>query len=488
MSKPSSTLNTIPMMTEATQRPLCIDLDGTLIATDSLWEALLMLVKHHPLKLWRLPLWLLGGKAHFKRQIASLVSLKPDQLPYRPSVLSLIKQARSSGRAVVLATGTDMLIADPIARHLGLFTDVLASDGFTNLSGRHKREALVRRFGAKGFDYIGNSTADLPIWEMAHTAMVARPSGVIDVTTMEQLSQGNLGTWSSLSLHQILRALRTYQWVKNLLLFIPLALAHKLFDPHLLMKVTVAFLGFNFSASAIYVVNDLLDLSADRAHPRKSKRPFASGALSIPTGLLLATTCLSAGLGLSWYLLPPMFTCLLALYVGLSLLYCVRLKKAVVADVIGLAMLYSIRVLAGGAAAEVLVSQWLLTFSMFFFVSLAFMKRFSELYSAQQSHRDPEGRPYTTSDLEMVRSVGPSTGYISILVLALYINSQDVTVLYKSPVVLWLTGPALLYWITRMWFLAARGEMHDDPIVTAVKDYRSYVAGLFVLLAVYFAI
>lgn len=476
------------MTTSNKPRPLCVDLDDTLIATDLLWESILLLIKQRPFLILILPSWLIRGKAHFKRQLAERIQIRLETLPYRSIVIELIKKERSAGRAIILATGSDALLAKLIAQHVGLFDEVLASNGTVNLSGNHKRQLLEERFGHKGYDYVGNGTVDIPIWHSAHTAIVVHPSGKLSTLTTDAISRYTSPPLNGTSIREIVRAARLYQWVKNALLFIPLCLAHKLTDLPLLQNALVGFFGFSFCASAIYVLNDLLDLENDRFHPRKRRRPFASGSLTIPTGIMLFSAFLLLGIGISWIWLPPTFVATLMAYVVFSIFYCLKLKHVVVADVIGLALLYTIRIFAGGEAVGVVVSQWLLTFSIFFFLSLAFMKRFSEIQSLQPTTTDPAGRPYTASDIEMIRSIGPSTGYIAVLVVALYLNSPDVARLYSHPILLWLTGPALLYWVTRMWFLSARGEMTDDPIVAASKDYRSYIVGAFLLLVVYFAI
>lgn len=259
-------------------------------------------------------------------------------------------------------------------------------------------------------------------------------------------------------------------------MLIPLLLAHKLQDrPSLLLGLLAALL-FSLCASAVYVLNDLLDLESDRRHPHKRQRPFASGALPVSLGIGLIPLLSAAAFVPAILLLPRAFTMMLAAYALLTTVYSLVLKRMVMLDVLTLASLYVLRIVAGGAATATLVSPWLLAFSMFFFLSLAFIKRYSEIRDAGSDEAlDGRGRGYRFGDAPLILSLGPASGYMSVLVLALYINSGSVSVLYRQPAALWLLGPCLLYWLTRMWFVAHRGEMHTDPVIFALKDPAGYV-------------
>jgi 4-hydroxybenzoate polyprenyltransferase len=459
-------------------RPLCVDLDGTLIASDALWESMLLLVKDRPWSTPLVPLWLLGGRARLKRELSDRVLPDPATLPYRPEVLGQIDAARRAGRQVLLVTASDQRIADRVGAHLGLFDEVIGSDGARNLKGREKARYLVERFGERGFDYLGDSSADLPVWQRSHTALAVTADPAVGALARGASTHAEVVELKRKSRARALaKALRPHQWMKNVLLFVAPVLAH-IREPERLFLVLAAFAAFSLTASSVYVLNDLLDLEQDRQHRTKKNRPFAAGTLSIPLGLALFPAVMLGGVGISVLFLPPRFTLALLGYLVLTTLYSVYLKRKLIVDVLTLGGLFTYRVLAGGLALGVVVSFWLLAFSMFFFTGLAFVKRFSELIATQA--RDLEkvpGRNYWISDLQVVAAVGPSSGLMAVLVFCLYINSPEVQQLYAHPKVLWLICPVLLYWITRIWFLAGRNQLHDDPVLFAIRDRISYLAG-----------
>lgn len=471
-----------------TSSPLCVDLDGTILATDLLWESLLILLKKNPLYLLRLPFWLARGRAFLKRQIAIRVSLDPAALPYREDVLSFLRGERRAGRPLVLATGADRHLAEQVARHLGIFDRVLASDGIVNLTGLAKLRAIREHVAPDDFDYVGNGAADLPLWRAARHSIVVGPSAPLrrhagGLSAVSEVVSARPGRVTAL-----VKALRLYQWVKNGLLFVPLLLAHKVTDVAALLDVLAAFVAFGACASAVYVLNDLADLEADRRHPYKQSRPFAAGHLPIHVGLLLAPSCAVAGLLGSFALLSPAFTASLLGYLALAAAYSFALKRMVVLDVLVLAGLYTLRVLAGGVAAAVPVSPWLLAFSMFFFLSLALVKRYAELRVMQdRKQTDVAGRNYRVGDMDILRGIGTASGYLSVLVVALYTNSSEVTALYAHPRALWLVGVFMLYWITRIWFLAHRGNIDEDSILFTVTDPTSYVVGALIVAVILLA-
>jgi len=284
------------------------------------------------------------------------------------------------------------------------------------------------------------------------------------------------------------KALRVHQWSKNMLIFVPLIMSHKIQDPSRLASSLIAFASFSLCASAIYLLNDLLDLESDRSHPKKKYRPLASGELPIQSGIFLASALLTSSIVLSSFL-GRQFLALLVLYTLLNCAYSLYLKRRVMVDVILLAVLYVIRIFAGAAAVEVLVSSWLMAFAMFFFLSLALMKRYAELYLYNRfSKESPKGRGYVCEDMQHIATMGASSGYISVLVMALYINSKEVVALYSRPEVLWLIAPLLLYWISRVWLLTQRGKMRSDPIIFAMKDKSSYGVGFLIAIIILCAI
>ncbi len=455
--------------------PLAVDLDGTLVLGDTLYESLLILLRRNPLYLFLLPFWLLGGKAGFKRELSRRALPAPSDLLFNQALLEWLRDQRDH-RQLLLCTAADQRIADGIAGHLDLFDGVLASDGTNNLSGPGKAAALVERYGEQGFDYAGNERVDLAVWRHAHAAVVVNASPAVlaaatRVTTVDQVIAPKQGV----GLQPWLRALRLHQWAKNLLVFVPLLTAHLLFEQDAVVRAMLAFLAFGLCASSAYVLNDLLDLAADRAHPRKCRRPFASGQLSVFSGLLLAPALLAAAFAVA-ILLPQRFVVTLAAYYLLTVLYSFRLKQIDTVDVVVLASLYTARIVAGAFALAVMLSFWLLAFSMFLFLSLALVKRYAELQQLRERGLEfAIGRGYRVEDLPMIGSLGTSAGYGSILVLAMYVNSNTSEALYRQPKYLWLICPLLLYWITRAWILAQRGRMHDDPLMFAIGDRVSIV-------------
>lgn len=450
--------------------PLCVDLDGTLVATDTLWETFLLLLRTNPLWLVLVPLWLLKGKAYLKHQIAQRVTLNVAILPYRANVVEFLQQEQAKGHRLVLATAANEKIALAVAQHLRIFEEVIASDANTNLKGVTKRDVLQQRFGE--YDYMGDSSADLPIFKAARHHFLVSPSRSLlkrAPCPPERLFPAPKINWWAW-----LKALRPHQWVKNVLILVPLLLSHQFLDISKLTAITVAFLAFCLAASSGYILNDLLDLAADRIHPTKRNRPFAAGLLPIEYGLLLFATLVVLSVLLSWWL-PFIFTVVLGSYLLITISYSFYLKSKMVLDIVVLAGLYTIRIVAGTIAVDLKLSFWLLAFSMFIFSSLAFLKRYVELLQLTD-RKTIKHRNYMVDDIEMIASVGPTSGYLAVLVFSLYINTPDVRMLYHAPFILWLISPFLLYWITRIWFLAHRRQMLDDPVLFALTDPASWLA------------
>jgi 4-hydroxybenzoate polyprenyltransferase len=461
---------------------LCVDLDGGLLATDLLYESFVALLRTRPWEAWRVPVWLLPGKAHLKRQLAESTVLDVRSLPYREEVLDLLRQQRAEGRRIVLATAADAHLAQAVADHVGLFDDVIASDGAANLKGEAKRDALVERYGSGGFAYVAHGWEDVPVWRASAAAYAIQPSarllGAVQAVTPEVQVLAPQGPTRS-RVKAGLGLFRVHQWAKNVLIFLPLFTSHRLFEWPLFLACLVAFFSFSLGASALYILNDLIDLPSDRVHPKKRRRPLAAGHVPIAVGLAASPLALAASLGLA-ALLPMPFLPIVVLYLVTSAAYTFVFKKKLMADVLCLAGLYTLRIVAGGAATGIPMTPWLLAFSMFLFLSLAFAKRYTELQtlgSLPAGERIP-GRGYRPVDLEMVRSVGPASGFAAILVVCLYVNDAHSALLYHHPMWLWLVCPVLLYWISRIWFLAQRGEMPTDPVVFALTDPQSWVSAL----------
>jgi len=466
-------------VTEPFKPALVVDLDGTLIATDLLHEAMLALLKQHPWDLFKVPGWLTGGKAALKMELAGRIEIDPGNLPYREEVLEMIRQARNERRAVILATASPRSWAESIARQLNLFDAVLATRDSVNLSDVTKLQAIREHLNNGEFEYIGDHMKDTPIWQAAKKAHCVTPSAGL---RRHVASLGNPGVMIDVGRNRwrsVLRALRPQQWSKNVLLFVPAILAHDLRSwPQLML----AFLAFSLCASSVYVFNDLMDIDADRRHPQKCRRPFAEGALPVSTGIGMTITLLLLAFVISLTCLSPMFLRWIGAYFAATLAYSLWLKRKLVVDVVTLAGLYTLRLMAGAAVAGTEVSAWLLSFGMFFFFGLAFAKRFTEVLPLTNvPERWLPGRGYIGADLDIIRVVGPVSGYLAVLVLALYIDSEKVRLLYQRPDYLWLVCPALLYWITRLWFFAQRRALHDDPVVFALTDPESWVVALWSL-------
>lgn len=468
-----------------TRRVICVDLDGTLSLGDTLIEAVLMLAKQSPLSLLLLPFWLLKGKAHFKAMIAKHVAFDAGSLAYRASLLDWLKLEHERGSHLVLATGANERIARQVAAHLGIFDEVVASDEAVNLTGVAKASALKERFGS--FTYIGNDHVDLPVWHEASSAMLAvdEPDEEKQLGALVQFTEIFRGDEKrSATLRVWLRALRVHQWSKNVLMFVPLVLAHQALESHKIGDLLLGFLAFSLCASSVYILNDLLDLGSDRQHPRKRTRPFASARLPLWQGLaafpaLLAVSfvlAVSAGFAFMW---------VLGAYYVTTLAYSLVLKRHALVDVFTLAALYTLRIIAGAVVAQVVLSPWLLAFSIFLFLSLGVVKRVAELGVAQARRINIlHGRGYGTNDLAILQILGVAAGYASVVVLALYINAPEAHQLYPHAELLWLMAPLMLYWISHMWLVTHRGEMHDDPIVFAVKDRASQVIAILVGIVV----
>lgn len=473
--------------------PLYVDLDGTLVATDTLWESLLLFLRRSPLESWRLLGWVWQGKARCKERLANAITIDVKSLPYRQEVLALLEARRQSGGKIILATAAHKQIAERVAQYLGGFEAVLATEKAVNLSGPHKARA-IQTHAQGAFAYIGDQEVDIPVWQQAQECLVVSSSieylrltkaiGKPFAAHIQKTESNN--RWKVLG-----RALRLHQWTKNSLLVVPLILAHQFSRGYAWQRAVIGFFAFSLTASSIYLLNDLLDLDADRHHPRKRFRPLASGALSIPTGLALSFLCFVLGVGGGWVFISPLFAGLLLGYVVTTLLYSFVLKRIPIIDVLALAFFYVYRLVVGAVATGVILTPWLLAFAAFLFVSLGCLKRVGELTLWRNTKTDQlarNGRGYVADDLSMLALFGVNAGFLSLLVLALYINSAEVIALYQFPWLLWGVVIALLYWLMRVWLLTWRGTMHDDPVLFALEDKASRWVGVLIAICILLAI
>lgn len=481
---------------------ICVDLDGTLVKSDTLVDSVLALARQQPRALLQIPGWIAQGKAAFKRHVTQAVTLDVEHLPYNRPLLEWLRRQHGEGRKLYLATAADTALAERVAAYVGIFDGVLASDGSTNLAGGNKLAAFQQRFG-NAFCYIGNAPPDAVLLANCQSPMVANPfsslnaklrrAGTVPVQSFEDRSS-TFKSW--------LRAIRLHQWAKNTLLFVPMLLGHA-WKLGVAAQALIAFLSFGLCASATYIINDLLDLEADRRHPRKRRRPFAAGDLSAISGVIAVILMLLASFALAWELpalaarlpgalpldLPHRFLTWLGLYTVTTLSYSLYLKRKLLLDVFVLSGLYTLRILAGSAATNVAVSAWLAGFSIFFFLSLAFVKRFSELEGLRERGAAvSNGRGYLVGDLEQLRSLGTGAAYAAVVVMTLYINDPHINTLYHHSTRLWLVVPVLLLWLSNVWMLTSRGEMHDDPVVFAITDLRSVLLGVLMAAVVWWSL
>lgn len=455
--------------------PLVVDLDGTLLRTDSLWESLVLLAKDRWYAVFLLPLWLFRGKAYFKWRLAQAVDLSAANLPYNESFLAFLKKERERSRSMILATAANEKIAQSIAAHLGLFDQVLASDRTVNLSGKNKLAKIQVALRGQPFDYAGNEKADLSIWSCARRALLVNPtrSAMNGAPRLKRVEK--VFVERKLDVAVYLQALRLYQWPKNLLIFLPILTAHLVTERNVIAQSLLGFLSWCLCASTVYVLNDLWDLTSDRQHPKKRARSLASGAMPLSHGIALVPILLIVSSGLT-LLLPPRFAVILAVYFFVAIAYSAVIKKIMLVDVTTIAGLYTLRVIGGAEAIGITPTFWLLAFSMFLFLHLALVKRYADLVVLQTYGKlGADGRDYKITDLPALISFGASAGYLAVLVLALYINSIEIQVLYSHPKVVWFLCPLLLYWNSRMWMKSVRGEMHHDPLVYALKDRASWI-------------
>ena len=459
------------------QPPLCVDLDHTLLKTDLLFESLILFLQRSAFAFAALPYWLMKGRAFLKHELA--IRVRPDvgRLPFRAEIVEFLRSEKEQGRRLVLVSAADQTLAEAVQGHLGLFSDVIASNGSQNVKGANKAKVLEERFGKGGFDYIGDSRSDLAVWRSARRAFVVTNSARLANAVKAIVPVEKIFPRSGNPLLTLLGAFRIHQWSKNLLVFVPIVTSHRILERPVLLSGLIAFFSFSFFCSGTYLLNDLVDLEADRRHPSKRARALASGELSIFSAILWAILFLTIGVALGFFCGGPFLICL-GIYGVASVAYSLWIKRVVMLDVIVLACFYSLRLFAGGAATGIGCSEWLLAFSVFFFFGLAMIKRYSELReSPAVEGANQSGRGYVRSDLDSVAAFGVSGGLISVLVVVLYVMSQEVRLLYHRPIILLLLCPLFLYWITRIWFKAHRGELPQDPVVFALQDRTSYVVG-----------
>ncbi len=472
----------------AGEPPLCVDLDDTLLLNDSLEDQVVWMVFHHPLKLLAAVAASGFRRAAFKEKVAG--SFPADLVPgvYDPTVLQALREEHLRGRRLILTTASTSQMARRVADDLGIFSEVIASDGELNLKGEAKARRLVERFGLKGFDYAGDSRADIAVWKQARCGWFVGNAGEVLRQARGSADIVRILERPRATLLDLLRLLRPHQWAKNLLVFVPLLTAHLWSNAEALVAAFVTFISLSLTASAVYVLNDLSDLTDDRRHPRKRSRALASARVRPRVGLLVAALLIACAGTLVWATRQADVAGLLLVYATATLLYSYKLKRIELLDVFALASLYVLRIVIGGIAIQVEMSSWLLAFSLFFFLSLALVKRFCEAsFAAESGSIRLFGRGYHSRDAEFIASLGSASGYIAVVVFALFLTSNEVARTYSRPDLLWLVCIILLYWISRVWLLTHRGRMNEDPVLFAVKDPVSYGCGFLICVVVLLA-
>jgi 4-hydroxybenzoate polyprenyltransferase len=458
---------------------LAVDLDGTLIRSDLLFEGTSAYVTRVPLGVLNLVRWVGAGRDRLKVEVASRTAVEPATLPYRTDVLDWLNEERRAGRPLVLVSASDERQVEAVAEHLGIFESAFGTRVGRNLKARTKRDLLVEQFGAGGYDYIGDDRDDLEVWSEAHTAHVVGSKRFASRVAQTAAVGSVFRRSETGTVRLLVKAMRPHQWAKNLLIAVPLLTAQLVGDPAAVLRTVLAFVLFSLTASSAYLLNDIVDISNDRIHPEKRRRPFASGQLSLVVGWVAWPALALVSLGLALAVLPWEFAAILAAYYVLTLTYSFWAKRKGVLDVIVLGGLYTIRLIAGGAAIAVPLTMWLIAFSMLFFLSLALIKRVSELSRVRRTGGDLRGRGYLDSDLELLSSYGVASSIGSIVIFTVYLQDAHTRQMYAQPEILGFAIPILLAWLMRCWLFAHRGFMDEDPIVFAIKDPKSLMLGVF---------
>ena len=469
--------------------PIVVDLDGTLIKTDLLHEGILNLIRKNFIFIFLIPVWILKGRFYLKSEIFKRVKIKFDSLPYHEDLIEYLKEQKLNGRKIVLATASLKEQALDINTYLNnLFSDVYGSDNGVNLKSKKKRDFLVDLYGEKQFDYIGNSKSDIPIFDKCDRAIAVNASK--SVISKVKKTHSDIKIFKSANkLKQFIKAIRVYQWVKNSLVMVPVITSQNWGNFERVEISIITIICFSLIASGGYLLNDLMDVESDRRHHRKKNRPIASGNISVITALIAMFFMIATGFSVS--LLYDISTFLtLLLYFVLSTAYSFALKRIVLIDLFILAMLYTLRIIAGGIATHISLSFWLLGFSVFVFFSLAVMKRSAEIIAKGENSTANKiaGRGYFTEDLNFLNQIGIASGYMGIVVFALYINSEDVTLLYHSPQFLWLGCLLLMFWVNYLWYSTHKKRMTDDPIIFSLKNKVSIATLILIAISILISI
>lgn len=454
--------------------PIFVDMDGTLVKTDVAHELLLQSMKSAG-KFFHLCKLVTAGFSHIKHYLASNTEFSVENLPYNSEVLSYIEEQKQAGRKIILATATDSIIAEQVAAHVAIFDDVISSTPGNNLKGKAKLTAIQSYVDGGEFEYIGDAKVDMPIWRAATTASFVGVSASARAQVSDKASHGLVASSGKEGrIKSLLKAMRPHQWAKNALVFLPLIFSHTYNNLDAVIAALLTFVVFSLAASGIYLINDLLDIEADRAHAKKRKRPFAAGNLLPFDGVIASIILVTLPLLICINFLNAWVLAVVIVYLILTNVYSFYLKHFSTVDVVALTCLYTIRIIAGGVAIGAVLSPWLINFSLFFFLSLAYMKRYIELSNTKKNGKI-KGRNYDVGEMDVMQTTGIVNSGLAILTLSMYLNDQFVVEAYASPKVLWMILPLLMIWVYRAWLWVKRGKIDDDPVVFALKDRVSVV-------------
>lgn len=468
------------------QLPLCVDLDNTFIKTDLSHEALFKLFKKSPLKSIFFLFSFYRNKADAKTYLSQQITIDTDSIPLNDEVVTYCESEHRTGRKIHLVTGSHEDFANKIAKRFKFFHEVHATKNNMNLIGQDKAAYLIERFGKAGFDYIGDSADDLHVWKQSKNALIVcgkrNKRGKLPNLTKYFFTNKN-------HISSILKALRPQQWIKNVLIFVPIFLAHRFNDLNLLINAAIGVLAFSLMASSVYLMNDLSDIESDRQHHKKKSRPLASGDISVACGVAIFALCFSTSLLISSVLgiIPFM---LLLLYFILNVGYSFSWKKIALLDVFLLTAFYLLRIAFGSGISDIIISPWMRAFSFFLFLSLGFLKRYSEVFNSfhREGRAQIPGRGYNLSDLSVLFSFGSLVGFLSVLVFCQYIFQSNTVKLYTSPDWLWAAAAIIMYWLSSVWFRATKGKVNDDPVIFILKDKQSLTLGFIFLSLVFLAL
>lgn len=454
--------------------PLCVDLDGTLIYSDTLAELFLRMIKKRPCYLIFLPFWLLRGRAFLKIKMEEICGKYVKHIPFNDSFLKYLNSKKAEGHKLYLATACPKNLAKKLVESLNLFEEVWGSSSEINLKSAKKAELLLEKFGENNFIYAGNDAPDLEVWRHAQSLVLVNVKKSLERKAAMENPTKNILVFSEKksAFKAFFRATRIHQWAKNILIFVPLFLSHSYFKIDKIGEALLAFLAFGLCASASYIFNDIMDVENDRLHASKRRRPIAAGHFSIASALIIAFSFMAISVLISAVLSVNTLLVLL-LYTALTLSYSFYFKRIVLLDIIILSSLYMIRIYYGSTAISVATSFWLMSFSIFIFFSLGFMKRYIELQKMENTNEKIKGRGYVYSDAQIIAPVGIASGILSLVFYVIYVDKVAFQ-LYERPSFLMFGAIIFLYFIVKTWIMAARKLVHDDPIVYAIKTKENY--------------